>query len=365
MATTDMQGVAEALEAGLTLPASWYGADEVIYRQELERIFARSWQYVARADQVAEPGSFVATRAGHVPIVIVRHQDGDLRGFVNVCRHRGHLVAQGQGRRESLQCPYHAWTYALDGCLRAAPRSDREPGFDFDRYSLLPVSVDSFGPFVFANPDPEAAPLADVLGALPTHLAESGVDLENLRLRERKEWETEVNWKVGIENYLECYHCPVAHPSFSKLIDVDPDAYLLRADGLLSSQFGPLREGSNDAKRPYEPDGDVRRAQYHFLWPNLTINIEPGPPNLSIDRWIPLGSHRVGGTTDYFFGEGVPEEKAREIMDFGAQVAEEDWALVQSVQLGLDSGMVPNGRLLPESEQLIQHFQWLVYESLA
>jgi phenylpropionate dioxygenase-like ring-hydroxylating dioxygenase large terminal subunit len=354
--------VGEALATGRTLPASWYGSDPAIYRLELERIFARNWQYTARTAQLAEPGSFVAARAGHVPVVLVRDEEGELRGYVNVCRHRGHLVAQGAGKRASLQCPYHAWTYGLDGCLRAAPRSDREPGFDFDAYSLLPVSVDTWGPFVFVNPDPEAAPLAEALGRIPEHLAEGGIDVDRLRFRERNEWSHGTNWKVGIENYLECYHCPVAHPSFSKLIDVDPDEYLLQSEGLVSSQFGPLRDGEPGFDYPA---GEVLRAQYHLLWPSLTINVDPGPPNLSFDTWIPVGPHESRGVTDYFFGEDVTDKEAREIMAFGSQVAAEDMALVESVQQGLDSGMVPYGRLLTTSEHLIQHFQRLVYESLS
>ena len=223
MATDVRQEIGEALDAGLTLPASWYGADPAIHRLELERIFARAWQYVARTEQLAEPGSFVATRAGHVPVVVVRDLEGELRGYVNVCRHRGHLVAQGSGNvpRSSARTMRGrtAWTAA---CVpRRAP--EREPGFDFDAYSLLPVSVESWGPFVFAHPDSEAAPLAEALGRVPEHLAKGGIDVDRLRFRERLEWSHATNWKVGIENYLECYHCPVAHPSFSKLIDVDPD----------------------------------------------------------------------------------------------------------------------------------------------
>jgi choline monooxygenase len=356
----------EAVEAGYTLPAAWY-ADPAVVELERSRIFARSWQYVGRSGDVAEPGQFVSGMAGHVPVVAVRGRDGELRGFVNVCRHRGHIVASGCGRRETLQCPYHAWTYGLDGSLRKAPRSEREPGFDLGEWSLLPVAVGTWGPFLFANPDPAAAPLVDALGDLPDVVAGSGVDVGDLRFRERREWTAAANWKVGIENYLECYHCSVAHPSFSKLIDVDPDQYQLRTAPTYSVQLGPIRETALTGERrgiPYVPSRDVARAQYHFLWPNITINIEPGPINLGIDVWLPDGAGATVGYSDQFFGPDVTEDQAREVMEFGQQVADEDTDLVISVQRGLSSGMVPHGRLLLSSEGLIQHFARLVVDAL-
>ena len=123
-----------SLAAGWTLPATWY-SDPGIHELEKERIFARAWQYVGRAEAVAEEGSFLAGRVGHIPVVVVRGRDAELRGFVNVCRHRAHLVADGEGCRSTLQCPYHAWTYDLDGSLLRAPRSDREAGFDPDAFA--------------------------------------------------------------------------------------------------------------------------------------------------------------------------------------------------------------------------------------
>ena len=134
-----------ALAAGATLPADWY-ADPAIQRLEGERIFARTWQYAGRADRVAGPGDFFTCFAGQIPIVVVRDTEGVLRGFVNVCRHRGHLIAQGDGNRKALQCPYHAWTYDLDGTLRKAPRSEREPDFDMEGFSMLPVAIEAWGP---------------------------------------------------------------------------------------------------------------------------------------------------------------------------------------------------------------------------
>jgi phenylpropionate dioxygenase-like ring-hydroxylating dioxygenase large terminal subunit len=343
------------LEEGWTLPASWY-SDEAVLELEREQIFASAWQYAGPAELVAEPESFMASVAGHIPVVVTRAQDGELRGLVNVCRHRGHVVAQGCGSRATLQCPYHAWTYGLDGSLRRAPRSDRESGFDPAGLSLYSVSVDTWGPFVFVNPDAEAPPLEEALGDLPETVTRSGLDLDRLRFHSHVPWEQPVNWKVALENYLECYHCPVAHPGFSKLIDVDPDSYRLSAEGGILSQVGPLREEALP--------GDMNQSQYHFLWPNTTINISPGPQNVSIERWVPLGPRSTVEATDYFFGEGVPAQRIDETIEFDTQVATEDVSLVESVQRGLDSRTVVQGRLMPQSEQLVAAFQRRVHDAL-
>jgi len=362
----DVQELRDALAGGATLPASWY-SDAAILRREQDAIFRRTWQYAGRLDQVAEPGDWFTTVAGTIPVVVTRDRSGTVNAFVNVCRHRGHIVATGAGHRETLQCPYHAWTYGLDGALRTAPRSEREPDFDFDAFSLLPVQVDTWGPLVFVNPDLDVPGLAEALGPLPGHVEASGVDMSRLTFRERREWEISADWKVAVENYLECYHCPVAHPGFSKVIDVDPDAYLLSSDGLVASQFGTPRPAAlaGDGKAPYNPSGEITQAQYHLLWPNTTINVEAGPGNLSVDATRPNGPGRSVGATDYFFYEEVSDERAREMMDFANQVGLEDIGLVEAVQRGLDTGMVPQGRLLLSSEHLIQHFQRLVFEALA
>ncbi len=353
------------IEDGWTLPAGWY-ADERVWELERERIFATGWQYAGRTEQVRTHGSFFVSRAGHIPVVVVRDREGTLRGFVNVCRHRGHPVASGEGCRETLQCPYHAWTYDLDGSLRCAPRAEREPGFDPTQLSLRPVSVDSWGPFVFVNPDPRANALADTLGELPELIAASGVEVDDLRFHSHHEWEVKSNWKVAIENFLECYHCPVAHPGFAKLIDVDPDAYLLTVNASYSSQVGRIRESAlaGNGKAPYVPRGAVTQAQYHFIWPTTTISIEVGPMNVAIERWVPTGLRTTAEVTDYFFGEDVSEEQVQEVIEFGTQVGEEDLALCESVQSGLDSRAVPQGRLMRESEQLIHDFQRKVVAAL-
>ena len=344
-----------------TLPWSWY-SDPAVLKLEQDKIFGRSWQYAGHTGQLAEPGSFMATRAGNLPIVVVRDRAGDLRGFVNVCRHRGSVICVGEGRRETLQCPYHAWTYGLDGSLLHAPRSDREPGFDASELALVPIQVEAWGPFVFANPDPDAAPLVDHLGELPALLAADGVDLDTLSFNRRADGEYDANWKVCSENYLECYHCAIAHPSFSKAIDVAPDSYSLEARPGLLSQFGPPRNGGGGV---YDADGEITRGQFHFLFPNTAINVMPGKPNLSIGPIVPLAAERTYRYLDYFFGAAVDDEWIADYTSLDDQVGAEDRVLVERVQAGMGTGALEHGVLLAHSERLIAEFQSLLTDALA
>ena len=347
-------------EQATSFPWSWYTEPDVL-RREQERIFRRTWQYAGHAGEVAEPGSYFTCAAGHVPVVVTRERSGSLNAFVNVCRHRGHPVAAGSGRRESLQCAYHAWTYGLDGSLRAAPRSDREPGFERGELGLRRVQVGAWGPFVFVNPDLEAAPLARTLRDLPELVASAGVDVDSLRFRHRAAFEVEANWKVACENFLECYHCPVAHPGFSAVVDVSADAYKLESNGLTSSQFGHLRAGDASVFA----GGDIPHGQFHLLWPNFGVNIFPGSPNLSCGPIIPVGPERTARFLDYFFAPDVDERWMNELIAFDNQVGREDTALVEGVQRGIRSGVLDAGRLMPQSEQLVAHFQRLTAEALA
>ena len=331
----------------MTNPWSWY-SDRDVWAVEQERIFARTWQYVGHTGMVARAGDFFAALAGRIPIVVTHAEDGELRAFVNVCRHRGSTVAEGSGNRKTLQCPYPAWTYGLDGRLRAAPRAD----FDVAEVELAPVRLERWGPFFFVNADTDAGPLADTLGEVPGQLAELGLDLDTLQFHHRSEWTVEANWKVVAENFLECYHCAVAHPSFTELVDVSPDAYRLEVGRLHSTQIGPARDGGP-------------RSQFHFVWPNTGINVFPGEPNLSIGPIVPASPERTDRFLDYFFGAGVEETWIADLLQLDDQVGREDTALVERVQTGVASGALPEGRLLGEAEQLVAHFQGLVRESLS
>jgi phenylpropionate dioxygenase-like ring-hydroxylating dioxygenase large terminal subunit len=344
-------GLASGTTQG-TLPWSWHSDSELL-RLEQERIFQRGWQYAGAAEHAGEPGDYFTCSIGDVPVVVTRDRAGELHALLNVCRHRGSIVAEGRGNRETLQCRYHAWTYGLDGRLRAAPRSREEPGFETDGIALRELAIERWGPLLFVHAGPDAPPLAETLGPVPELLAEGGID-DRLRFRRRSEIEVACNWKIAVENYLECYHCAVAHPGFSAVVDVSPDAYRLEMHALGSSQFGPTKRG----------EGPVE-GQFHWLWPVTKLYALPGPPNLAAGPVALLGPERTRGFLDYFFPEDVPETAVEELFAFDDQVGLEDRSLVESVQAGVRSGLLDEGKLLPESERLIAHFQQLVREALA
>ncbi len=318
-----------------TLPYAWYSSSDVL-RLERERIFARSWQYAGRADEVAEPGSFVAADAGGIPIVAVRGRDGVLRAFLNVCRHRGSILVEGSGRRESIQCPYHAWTYELDGALRAAPRGDE---LETDGVALAPASAATWGPFLFVSPDADAPPLAETLGTLPWLL-----DLDGLRFHSRVRFSLEANWKLSVENFLECYHCPTAHPAFAAEVDVRPESYVLEAHPTFLAQHCTARATGE-------------QGQFHLVFPNTGINVFPGPPNLSIGPIAPDGPERTARFLDYFFAADADVDWIASFLAFDDEIGRQDTALVESVHRGTRSGLVDRGLLLPRSERLIAEFQ--------
>jgi phenylpropionate dioxygenase-like ring-hydroxylating dioxygenase large terminal subunit len=350
---TGADDLREQLARGHTLPATWY-TDAGVFERERAHIFRRAWHCVGHLARLARPGDYLTADVGGIPVVVLRDQEGTIRALVNVCRHRGHQVAQGQGNKRVLQCPYHAWTYDLDGSLRAAPRADREDEFDACAYALPPLAVGAWGPLVFVNPDPAAAPLAEALGDLPARVASAAPDLDDLLLRHRQEYDLRANWKVFVENSIECYHCPVAHPGFSALVDVDPDAYQLIAGPGYVQHRGWLRARDDRAGPP--------DFQFSYFFPTTMLSMPPGRLNLTLIR--PIESERTRIVTEFYFLGAPSAAEVREQVAFTNRTKREDQDLVESVQRGLRSGMLAQGRYLSRSEHLLQHFDQMVYDAL-
>ena len=189
-------------------------------------------------------------------------------------------------------------------------------------------------------PIPAAAPLAEHLGDLPRLVADGGVDVDALVFHQRAETEYDANWKVCVENYLECYHCAVAHPSFSKAIDVAPGTYTLEEHPTFSSQYGPPKNGGGGV---YDADGEVDRGQFHLLFPGTAINVMPGRGNFSIGPIMPLGAERTYRFLDYFFLPDTDEQWIADYLELDNQVGAEDRVLVERVQVGMRSGLIDVG----------------------
>jgi phenylpropionate dioxygenase-like ring-hydroxylating dioxygenase large terminal subunit len=343
------------------IPWTWYRDPRVLEAEE-RRLFRPSWQYVGPLERLARAGDHVTGRVSRVPVVLVRGADGELRGFVNVCRHRGSVVVPADGNAARLRCPYHAWTYDLDGALRSAPQCGPEIEAEMPALGLVPLRVATFGPFAFASLSADGPPLGAVLGDLAEVIAGVGIDLAGLRLRQRFGYELAANWKIHLENYLECYHCPVAHPGFSSVLDVTPESYELAATQHRLSHQAPLRRAP--PAPAYAAAGSVTAGSYHLLLPNVKININPGRQNLSIGPVYPDGAGRTTGFLDYYFGADADEAWIESMMAFDADVGSEDAALVAAVQPGVASGAIDRGRLLP-AERLIASFQRYVRAACA
>ena len=264
-AAISLPALPNPLEDGWTLPASWY-TDLAVQERERERLFARAWTYAGPAEWVSEPGSYFSAHIGHVPVAVVRGTDGTLRGLVNVCRHRGHLVVDGTGCRETLQCPYHAWTYELDGTLRKAPRAEREPGFDPEGLSLAPVSVGTLGAVRLREPGRPRRAAGSCARTAPG-------DRRGERPRPRRD-PLPLAQRVADRGQLESRHgelprvLPLPHGAsgVQQGHRRSPDAYALQAHATFSSQIGPVRQSAlaGNGKAAYTPLGDVVQAQYHF-----------------------------------------------------------------------------------------------------
>jgi choline monooxygenase len=343
----------------LTLPGWAYTAPE-LFEREKESIFFRTWQYAGAASQLAEPGDYVTAQLLDQSIIVIRGLDGVLRGFHNVCSHRAHQLLEGCGRARSIVCPYHAWAYRTDGGMRAAPGADKLPNFNA-RFA---------DHFVFFNLDPDAQPLSEIAGDMEREMRAEITDFGAMTLLpdvRRVSVATKANWKVMVDNYLECYHCAPAHPAFADLLDMG--RYVTRVSGQWSSQKGELRNPDSTAYA-VGPDSKARGARFWWLWPNTTFGMLPGDPAMmSMLVFQPVGSGETRTGGQIFSARGEQPDPARTTY-INTVLGPEDVRICESVQRGLASKGYSQGRFLydPEGGQMtehaVHHFHRLVAETL-
>ena len=327
------------LAEATTIPASWY-IDPRVGELERRAVFAGNWQPVGRTDQVAEPGQYLTAEVAGEPIVVVRGQDRTLRAFFNVCRHHAAAVmTEPCGRAERLRCPYHGWTYGLDGVLASTPQLEGVERFDRLQNSLVPLSVAVWEKFVFVHVGPDPTPLDRHLGALEGLLRPLG--LEGLTFVERREWTLECNWKVFVDNYLDGgYHIPYLHRGLNSILQFRD--YTIENFDRSCLQSSPIDASGGEAMT-----ASVRKGQalYYWLYPNFMLNWYEG--YLDTNLVVPLGQDRMKVIFDFYFADVSSEAEARNrrSMEVSARIQDEDHAICESVQRGLRSRAYTKGRL--------------------
>jgi choline monooxygenase len=330
---------------------------------EREQIFHRSWQFLCHEEKLRNPGDYVSTSIEGQSVVAVRNKDGDLAAFYNVCKHRGHELLFGAGNVKRVTCPYHAWTYDLNGALVTAPRSEYLENFEQKSICLDRVRVEVFCHLVFVNLDLEAQPLALKSGDLGSEIMQYAPDLAALTFAHRLTYRIKANWKSVVDNFLECYHCPVAHKGFSSMIDMD--TYKVSTHDIYSSHMARAKPGENKA---YDiADATVTDHAVWFLWPNLTLMRYPGSGNFMVWRFYPINAEETWEEFDFFFAAATPSDSEMEAIRFIDEVLQpEDIGLVESVQRGMNTPAFNSGRYMVDiegsgaSEHAVHHFHGLL-----
>lgn len=333
---------------------------------ERTAVFARTWQWVCHVEKLRQPGSYVSTTVAGMPIAVVRDRDHRLRAFYNVCKHRAHELLSGSGTTRNIVCPYHAWTYALDGSLKAARRADRMETFDKSEVCLDAVQVEEFCGMVYVNLDPAAVPLRDQAPDLAEEITHWAPDVGELTHAKRLSYQVATNWKNVIDNFLECYHCHIAHKEFVDLVDMN--TYEVRTHGIWSSHFAEAGKHENAA---YDVSGaSVTDHAVWWLWPNTCLLRYPGRGNFMVFQVLPDGPDRTLETWDFFLETTELQPAEVESVRYVDEVLQvQDIALVESVQRGMSTPAFDQGRIVFDpsgsglSEHGVHHFHGLLLDA--
>jgi choline monooxygenase len=343
------------LSQASTIPATWY-VDPRIADLERVSVFSKTWQLVARTEQVKTAGQFVATTVASEPIVVIRGHDGALRAFYNVCRHHAAaVVTEPCGQASLLHCPYHGWNYGLDGSLKGMPEFEGVENFDRAQNGLVPIRVETWECFVFVNLDHHAVPLADFLGGLIKRLAPLGIG--KLHHFDRRTYNIHCNWKVFVDNYLDGgYHIPHLHKGLNSVLDYKQ--YTIENEDRYCLQSSPMVASEEDLATGATRKGD--RAWYFWQYPNLMINCYEG--YMDTNLVIPVDVDHCTVIFDFYFGD-ISESRREyneQSVNVGNRVQEEDLGICRDVQRGLKSRAYRAGRLSVRREAGEQLFHRLL-----
>jgi choline monooxygenase len=351
------------LERAHTIPACWY-RDADVHEAERRAVFGRTWLAAGRAALVSQPGTFLTADVAGEPILVVRDGDGTLRAFANVCRHRAApVMTEPCGTATRLRCRYHGWTYDLAGRLRGAPEFDGVADFCREDNGLVPLAVDTWGPFVWVHAGVPSPSLAEYLDPLPRQLAPLGT--EKLHWVAGLSYDVECNWKVFVDNYLDGgYHVNSVHPALAGITDYT--RYRTEVSAFTSSQISPLRPAGADGDAAVV--GQVRAgdcAYYCWAFPNVMLNVYEG--YMDTNLVLPLGPARCRVVYDFYFGRVEGPAARRHIEESIAvahQIQLEDGGICAEVQRGLSSRTFDTGRYAVRREGAVFAFHRLLARHL-
>jgi choline monooxygenase len=350
----------DPLDHAWTIPAPWY-FDGRIDELERQNVFAKTWQVVGRLDQILENGHFFTADLAGEPLVVARGDDGKLRAFYNVCRHHAAaVVTESHGCAKQFRCPYHGWTYGIDGALKGMVEFEGVCDFDRAKNGLVPVQVDTWENFVYVNLDSQAAPLRDFLGIIPEIVAPLELT-KKLKYFDRRIYTLKCNWKVYVDNYLDGgYHVPHAHKGLSSVIEYTK--YTIENFERACLQSSPLSSDSGSE----EGVAATRQGRAFYLWiyPNFMINAYEGVMDTNLV--LPLGVDKCAVIFDYYFADtsAAAEARNKESILVSEKVQDEDEAICDAVQRGLSSRAYVAGRLSVRREAGEHLFHRLLHADL-
>lgn len=349
-----------------------YFTSPKIYKKEMKRIYSKNWVCIGRLEMIPEAADYRIIQIGNESLIIVRDQEARLHAFYNLCRHRGTRICDQETGRfaNSIQCPYHAWTYGLDGRLIGAPLMDEVPDFQKADYPLHQASLHEWAGFLFVNLDPESAPFPTVFPALSEKF--SNWELANLRSMRRQEYDIQANWKLIVQNYSECYHCPLIHPDLAQRSPYRSghndffEGPLLGGYMEIDEDFGSLTLSGRACATPFShlKETDLDRVYYYWIFPNLLLSLHPDYVMYHTIR--PLAANRTRVICEWLFDPAQQDEPGfnpDDAAQFWDKTNRQDWKVCELSQSGIQSKLYSPSPYSP-AESLLAAFDQQYLHSL-
>ncbi|MBT2690123.1 ring-hydroxylating oxygenase subunit alpha [Bacillus sp. ISL-47] len=334
--------------------------DPKVLEKEMDLVFAKSWQLVGHVSQVEKAGDFFTAEVAGEPIIVNRGKDDIVRAFYNVCPHRATKLEKNEaGNKKILQCAYHGWTFKLDGQLNKAPNFKGEDEACVKDACLRSVRMEILESLIFVNLDDHAKPLSESYGDFFERLSKNTF-LSDLKRTSQKTRIFKANWKAFMDNYLECDHCHVAHPSFVAALDMN-DYQIITCENY--SMQGTVVKPDKKYGTVNLNEAEMQGGQFYWLWPNLMLTIYPGPGNMATIQIIPIDHETSMAVYTYYFRDENLSQAEKDLVTFAEQVRSEDIELVELEQIGFRSRAFNKGRY-SSSEKAIVQFHEMVLEAL-